>query len=104
MQTDLQYLIERALPWLYALMLSMWGGVVQYAERVRQGHPWSWRDMALDVVVCSFAGLLSFFVCQAVGVDGWRQAVVISVSSHQGTRAIALLANFRDRFLGGPRP
>ena len=56
--------------------------------------------MFLDLVVCSFAGLLAFFICQSMGVDGWKSAVVISITAHEGTRAINLMIRFRDRALG----
>ena len=56
--------------------------------------------MCLDLVICSFAGLLAFFICQALGVLDWQAAIVIAVTAHEGTRAIGLLVRFRDRILG----
>lgn len=91
--------IEQHLPWIYAFALSVWGAFVQYAERVRSGERWSWKDLTLDTIICTFSGLLAFFICQSVDIEGWQQAVVVSLSAHQGTRAIGLLSHFRDRFL-----
>ena len=87
------------LPWFYALGLSLWGGLVQYAQRVKSGSPWSWRELALDWIVCSFAGVLSFMVCQAFDVTGWQQAVIIAVSAHEGARAIGKISKISDKFL-----
>ena len=56
--------------------------------------------MLLDLVVCSFAGLIAFFICQALGVRDWQAAIVIAVTAHEGTRAIGLFVRFRDKFLG----
>lgn len=89
------------LPWVYAFALSMWGGLVQYAQRVRMGERWSLRDLVLDMVVCSFAGLLAFFVCQHFGVTDWQMAIVVSVSAHSGARAIAQITMLSDKVLGG---
>lgn len=91
--------LEQHLPWIYAFALSLWGAFVQYAERVRSGEPWQWRDLFLDTIICTFSGLLAFFICQSVDIQGWQQAVVVSLSAHQGTRAIGLISHFRDRFL-----
>ena len=91
--------LEQHLPWVYAIALSLWAALVQYAERVRSGEPWMWKYLFLDTIICTFSGLLAFFVCQSVDIQDWQQAVVISLSSHQGTRAIGLIAHFRDRFL-----
>lgn len=88
-------------PWLSTFGLSMWGGLVQYAQRVRNGEAFSWKALALDLVVCSFAGLLTFLLCESAGIDGPLQAVLIAVSAHMGTKAIASLEVVRDRILGG---
>lgn len=88
-------------PWLSTFGLSLWGGLVHYAQRVRNGEPFSWRAMALDLIVCSFAGLLTFLMCESAGIRGPIQAVLIAVSAHMGTRAIASLEVVRDRILGG---
>jgi hypothetical protein len=87
-------------PFLYAMLLSLWAGLVQYASKVRGGERWDWREVALDLIVCSFAGLLAFFLCNELEIVGWKAALVISLSAHEGTRAIGLIAHFRDKFLG----
>lgn len=88
-------------PWVSTLCLSVWGGLVQYAQRVRRGEAFSWVALVLDLVICSFAGLLTFLMCEAAGITGPVQAVLIAVSAHMGTRAIASLEVVRDRILGG---
>lgn len=90
-------------PFIYAIALSFWGGFVQYANRVRSGEKWSWLAMGLDIVVCSFAGVVAFFLCQSLGIFGWQAAVVIAVSAHEGTRAIGVLVAWRDKLIGGGR-
>ena len=100
MSDKIEHWLAQNLPFLYAMALSIWGGFVQYANRVRAGERWSWAVMLLDLVVCSFAGLIAFFICQALGVKDWQAAIVIAVTAHEGTRAIGLIVRFRDKFLG----
>ena len=92
--------LQENLPFGYAFIISIWGGFVQYASRVRQGEPWEYKAMFLDLVICSFTGVITFFICQAAGVQGWQAAAIIAISAHEGTRGIALFINWRDRILG----
>jgi len=85
--------------WLYAVILSFWGCIVQYATRVKNGEPAAWRPFILDLVICSFAGVISFFACQELGLSGWKMAIVVSLSAHEGTRAIGLWTQFRDNIV-----
>ena len=100
MSDKVEHWVAQNLPFFYAMVLSIWGGFVQYANRVRAGEKWDWTMMLLDLVVCSFAGLIAFFICQALGVKDWQAAIVIAVTAHEGTRAIGLLVRFRDKLLG----
>lgn len=103
MSDKVEHWLVQNLPFFYAMVLSVWGGFVQYASRVRAGERWNWVSMILDLVVCSFAGVVAFFICQALGVKDWQAAIVIAVTAHEGTRAISLLVGFRDKLLGiGP--
>jgi len=92
--------IRGNLPFFYATALSLWGGFVQYADRVRLGEPWSWRTMFLDLVICSFSGLIAFFICQSLDVIGWKAAIVIAISAHEGPRTIESFVTLRDKILG----
>jgi len=100
MSDKVEHWVAQNLPFLYAMILSIWGGFVQYADRVRAGEQWNWFAMTLDLVVCSFAGLIAFFLCQSLGVLDWQAAIVIAVTAHEGTRAIGLMVRFRDKILG----
>ncbi|MFY9326499.1 MAG: phage holin family protein [Georgfuchsia sp.] len=88
------------LPWLSTIALSAWGGAVQYAQRVRQGEKFSWPMLTIDIVISSFAGVLTWFMCEAGDIHGPMAAVLIAISGHMGTRAIASLVTIRERIFG----
>lgn len=92
--------LQDNLPYVFAFILSMWGGLVQYAQKVRAGEQWSFRNLALDTIVCSFAGLLAYAVCQYLQVSGWQMIIIVSISSHSGARAIGKISYLSDKFLG----
>lgn len=86
--------------YILAFVLSMWGGVVQYAQKVRAGEQWSIKNLILDSIVCSFAGLLSYSVCMYMEVSGWQMIIIVSISSHSGARAIGKITYLSDKLLG----
>jgi len=98
------YVVEffrQILPYLSTLFLSCWGGIVSYIQRLRiHRSRFNWKDLTFDLVISSFAGLLTHFFCEYSNVGGSMSAILIAVSGHMGTRAIASFEKMRDRIFG----
>ncbi len=88
------------LPWVSTTALATWGGIVGYAQRLRSGEVFSWRLLIIDLVISSFAGVLTWLLCEAAGIGGPISAMLIAISGHMGTRAIASLEAVRERIFG----
>jgi hypothetical protein len=92
---------KQLLPYLSTLFLSCWGGIVSYIQRLRiHKSRFNWKDLTFDLVISSFAGLLTHFFCEYSNVGGSMSAILIAVSGHMGTRAIASFEKMRDRIFG----
>jgi len=92
---------KQLLPYLSTLFLSCWGGIVSYIERLRiYRSRFNWKDLTFDLVISSFAGLLTHFFCEYSNVGGSMSAILIAVSGHMGTRAIDGFEKMRDRIFG----
>ena len=92
---------KQLLPYLSTLFLSCWGGIVSYIQRLRiHRSRFNWKDLTFDLVISSFAGLLTHFFCEYSNVGGSMSAILIAVSGHMGTRAIASFEKMRDRIFG----
>ena len=91
-------------PWVSTMALSAWGGLVQYAQRLRGGEAFAWRSLLIDMVISSFAGILTWLLCEAAQVTGPMAAVLIAVSGHMGARAIASMEALRERLFGADKP
>lgn len=95
------YIVEwfrQIMPYLSTLFLSCWGGLVQHIQRMRSGgKKFNWRELFFDLVVSSFAGILTHFLCDAAGIEGAKAAMLIAVSGHMGTRAIASFQALHER-------
>ncbi len=99
----LRGVIRDGLPYLSTLVLSCWGGIVSYIQRMRvKSQKFSWKELGFDLVISSFAGLLTHFFCEYSNVSGSMSAILIAVSGHMGTRAIASFERIRDRIFGLP--
>lgn len=92
------------LPWVSTLSLSIIATAAQYAAKVRAGEVFAWRAIALDAIVCVFVGLLTHLICEWQGMDGWGRSVMVAISAHMGTRAMALYEGWRDRIFGFKEP
>lgn len=93
--------VRQVLPYLSTLFLSCWGGIVSYIQRLRiKSAKFSWRELSFDLLISSFAGLLTHFFCEYSQVSGSMSAILIAISGHMGTRAIASFEKMRDRIFG----
>lgn len=92
---------KQLLPYLSTLFLSCWGGIVSYIQRLRihRSH-FNWKDLTFDLVISSFAGLLTHFFCEYSNVGGSMSAILIAISGHMGTRAIVSFEKMRDGIFG----
>lgn len=102
--SNMAYLIEllrQCLPYLSTMFLSCLGGFVSYIQKIRIAHhKFKAVELAFDLIISSFAGLLTYFFCVYAKVSGEMAAILIAVSGHMGTRAIASFERMRDRIFG----
>lgn len=80
--------LKEMLPWVFATVLSLWGGVAHYAMLVRNGEPPSWMGGILVVVVCMFSGHLGFFMSQRIGLTEMDMATTVSLCAFGGPAAL----------------
>lgn len=92
--------LKSLLPYLTTIFLSMWGGVVHYLQKIKkQSAKFKWCELWFDLVISSFAGLLTYFLCQWGHIEGPKAAFLIAISGHMGTRAIASFTMLHERLL-----
>lgn len=95
--TNYDYL-RNALPYIFTLLLSCWGGAVHYIQKIRRGGgKFAMRDLSMDLLISSFAGILTHLLCESAHISGAMAAVLIAVSGHMGTRAIASMEAAHSR-------
>lgn len=99
--------LRTMLPYISTFFLAAWGGVVHHIQRIRTNKTlFNWRELLFDITVSSFAGLLTYFLCQSAEIEGPQAAFLIAISGHMGTRAISSFQTLHDRIFAkeqGPK-
>ena len=86
----------------WVLLLSTWGGVASFINKVRTGvvRPFNVAELVGEIAVSGFVGVLTFWLCQAAGFGELETAVCVGVSSHMGTRGLFRLEQFVSKKFG----
>lgn len=85
----------------WVIILSIWGGIVHNIRKVRDGTTkrFSISELVGDVVTSGFAGIVTFYLCQAADVNAPMTAAMVGISGHMGARAIFLFEEWlRGKF------
>lgn len=89
------------LTYAWVMALSAWGGVVGYIRKVNSGSipRYSFMEFIGEVVTSAFAGMLTFWLCEAAGISPLVTAAMVGISGHMGSRAIYQIENWAKRRL-----
>jgi len=89
------------LAYLWVVFLSVWGGVVSYVQKVKNGiiHRFSVTELVGELVTSAFMGVLTFWLCEWARLSPLLTAAFVGVSGHMGSRGLFLLEQaLRKRF------
>lgn len=75
---------------LYAVGLAILGGLVKYLNNTDKFRPWV---LVRDLVTAGFCGLLTFWMCEWLNIEGPLSAILIATSGLMGTRLLRELEN-----------
>lgn len=78
--------------YIWVFGVSLWGGIVSYFEKK---EPFSWLHLFAHLMSASFAGMLTFFVCDYGNVPGPLTGAICGVAAHMGTPALLRMRIFK---------
>jgi len=93
--------------YFWVFFLSGWGGVVSFFKKVKDGtaRACNFTELLGEICTASFAGIITFYFCEAGGFNPLLTAAFTGISGHMGSRAIfALERTFESRFNPGYIP
>ena len=93
-------------PTTYSILTYSWvalvacsGGVVSFIRKFRLGivHRFSITEFIGEIITSAFAGMVTFFLCEAAKIDPMLSAALIAISGHMGSRAIFIFENYLEK-------
>lgn len=81
------------LTYLWVFALAAWGGIVNYIKRVNEGlsQRFNFMELVGEIVTSAFAGVITFWLCEAAGISPLLTAALVGISGHMGSRAIYVM-------------
>ncbi|WP_334157928.1 phage holin family protein [Oryzomicrobium sp.] len=78
------------LTYAWIAVLSAWGGVVNWIRKRKAGdtRPFNFMELVGELMTSAFAGVLTFWLCEAAGMQPLVTAALVGISGHMGSRAI----------------
>lgn len=74
----------------WVFILSAWGGAVNFLRKTKAGQarPFNFMELIGELMTSAFAGVLTFWLCQAAEINNLITAALVGISGHMGSRAI----------------
>lgn len=93
------------LTYLWVFALAMTGGVVNFMRKVRAGtvRAFNITEFLGELITSGFAGLLTFWLCEAADINKLLSAVLIGISGHMGSRAIFKIEKWAEEKFGNAK-
>jgi NhaP-type Na+/H+ and K+/H+ antiporter len=90
--------------YVWVVLLSATGGLVSYMRKVKAGatHKFSMTELVGELVTSSFAGMLTFYVCEWSGLHPLLTAAFVGISGHMGSRSLFLLEKWLQKKFPSP--
>lgn len=91
------------LTYLSVVALAVVGGAVNLMRRLNS-HVWpnfNFMEIIGELTTSGFAGVMTFWLCEAADINGLITAVLIGISGHMGGRAIFIIEKWAEHKFGG---
>jgi len=86
----------------WVVALSAVGGAVNFAHKIKIGsvRAFNFTELFGELLTSGFAGLLTFWLCEAADLNKLVSAVLIGISGHMGSRAIFKIEKWAEERFG----
>jgi hypothetical protein len=91
------------LTYSWVVLLSAWGGTVRFIRKVKAGDmtvKQALFTLAGEIVTSSFAGVVTFYGCEALHTEPLYTAMLVGIAGHMGGRALEPLEKVYKRWFG----
>jgi predicted CDP-diglyceride synthetase/phosphatidate cytidylyltransferase len=91
--------------YLWVVILAAAGGAVNFLRKIKSGtaRAFNITEFIGELMTSGFAGLLTFWLCEAADVNKLLSAVLIGISGHMGSRAIFKIEKWAEDKFGAAK-
>lgn len=89
------------LTYAWVVGLAMTGGLVSFMRKVKEGkaRAFNFTELLGEIVTSGFAGILTFWLCEAAEFNPLVSASLVGISGHMGSKVIYLLEQWAENKL-----
>lgn len=100
-------------PWhtyFFVVFFSVWGGIVNLIQRYRmaKNRRFSLTESIGELTISAFAGMLTYYICEAFKLPEPLMAAFVGISGHMGSRIIYVFESWMKEklssYLGITKP
>lgn len=90
------------LTYFWVTGLGAWGGLVSFYRKLRAGkaRPFNVVELIGELTTSAFAGLITFWLCEAAEIQPLVTAAFVGITGHMGSRAIFLIESWAEDHFG----
>lgn len=87
--------------YVWVLLLAIWGGVVNFIQRLKRGEAKAHNIVELigEVVISAFVGVVTFYLCELSNFPQVLTAALVAISGHMGTRALFVFESAIEKII-----
>jgi predicted CDP-diglyceride synthetase/phosphatidate cytidylyltransferase len=91
--------------YLWVIVLASIGGAVNFARKLKAGtaRAFNITEFVGELMTSGFAGVLTFWLCEATDINKLISAVLIGISGHMGSRAIFKIEKWAEEKFGSAK-
>jgi hypothetical protein len=84
--------------YLWVLILSAWGGIVSWNTKRKNGdtRPFNFTELIGEIVTSAFAGVITFYLCEAADLNQLITPALVGISGHMGSKIILQFEKFAE--------
>lgn len=84
--------------YFWVTLLAAWGGAVNWLRKRKAGEvrPFNFMELIGELLTSAFAGVLTFWLCEASGLPSLITAAMVGISGHMGSRSIYLVEKWLE--------
>lgn len=91
------------LTYLWVIGLSVIGGVISFMRKIEAGEarPFNFVELIGEMTTSGFVGVLTFWLCEANGIQPLIAAAMVGIAGHMGSRVLFQLERWAVKTLPG---